>query len=79
MSSRQTYLIRFYDQRGLESNLSLISIAFDGIITDQITASSDLLLGQTSQVFDSSFITQDKIAYVRQSGEIGDYCKYFTN
>ena len=58
---------------GREDILSLISIAFDGIVTDQlIPGNSDYLLGQTSQVFDSSPITQDKIAYVRQSGEIGD-------
>ena len=50
---------------------SLISINSDGLVTERIAMADSPVVGQTSQVWDVSAKTQNKIAYVRQSGAVG--------
>ena len=53
------------------TNNSLISINSDGLVTERISIADSPVVGQTSQVWDVSAKTQNKIAYVRQSGAVG--------
>ena len=53
------------------NSTSLISINSDGLVTERIQIADSYVVGQTSQVWDVSAKTQNKIAYVRQSGAVG--------
>ena len=62
-----------FDSFSTESSTtgSIISINSDGLITERISLADSYVVGLTSQVWDVSSKTQDKIAYVRQSGAVG--------
>ena len=53
-------------------NYNLISIDSNGLITERTYETNAYLKGYSSLVFDESPVTLNKIAYARQSGDIGD-------
>jgi hypothetical protein len=68
----QTDLFDNFSNRLLDSsNLTTYSTSYDGIITERISVANSYVVGQTAQFWDTSPVTLDKIAYARQSGNVG--------
>jgi hypothetical protein len=53
------------------NNTGVYSTNYDGIVTERLNNSDSYVLGQTAQFWDTSPVTLNKIAYARQSGDIG--------
>jgi hypothetical protein len=51
--------------------LSLMSTNYDGIVTERYAQQNSYVVGQTAQFWDTSPVTLNKIAYARQSGNVG--------
>lgn len=68
----KTDIFDLFLSEGSMATRSLISIDSDGIITERFNSNSSYVLGQNGLALYNLPATQDKIAYVRQSGDIGD-------
>jgi hypothetical protein len=53
------------------NNTGVYSTNYDGIVTERLNNADSYVLGQTAQFWDTSPVTLNKIAYARQSGDIG--------